>query len=96
MKNNNVAILKLESIKINRLLIEGVLDTIKLWNILPYNFINTGVASALCSLFDGKFCDLILSIVIDADPSIDYTERYDVYTSNSPSGAGYRSFLHYA
>ena len=32
----------------------------------------------------------------DEDPSIDYTERYDVYMSNTPSGAGYRNFIHYA
>ena len=96
MKNNNIAILKFQSIKINRILIESVLDTIKLWNILPYNYLNTGVASAICDLFNGEFCDLLMSIFADEDPSIDYTERYDVYMSNSPSGASYRNFLHYA
>jgi hypothetical protein len=37
-----------------------------------------------------------MSMFSDEDPTIDYTERYDVYMSNSPSGAGYRNFLHYA
>lgn len=37
-----------------------------------------------------------MSMFADEDPTIDYTERYDVYMSNSPSGASYRNFLHYA
>lgn len=37
-----------------------------------------------------------MSLFADEDPSIDYTERYDVYMSNLPSGAGYKDFLHYA
>ena len=32
----------------------------------------------------------------DEDPTIDYTERYDMYMSNEPSGAGYKDFSHYA
>lgn len=31
----------------------------------------------------------------DEDPTIDYTDRYDVYMSNTPSGAGYKDFVHY-
>ena len=31
----------------------------------------------------------------DEDPSIDYIERYDMYMSNVPSGAGYKDFTHY-
>jgi hypothetical protein len=88
--------MKLQAIKINRILIESVLDAIKLWDFLPYNFVNTGVASAVCDLFDGQLCNLLMSMFADEDPSIDYTERYDVYMSNSPSGASYRNFLHYA
>jgi len=29
------------------------------------------------------------------DPTIDLTERYDVYTSNMPAGVGYHSLFHY-
>jgi hypothetical protein len=72
------------------------LETIGLYNLLPYNFASTGVATLACNLFDGKFCDLLMSLFADEDPSIDYTERYDVYMSNLPSGAGYKDFLHYA
>jgi hypothetical protein len=74
----------------------GLLETINMYNILPYDFVDTGVASVACNLFDGKFCDFAMSLFADEDPTIDYTERYDTYMSNLPSGAGYRNFLHYA
>jgi hypothetical protein len=84
------------STRFNRNLITATLDLIGLWNILPYNFLNTGVAVVFCSLFNGKICDFAMSLFADEDPTIDYTERYDVYMSNEPSGAGFRNFLHYA
>ena len=71
-------------------------ETIGLYNFLPYNFLSTGVASLACRLFNGKLCDLIMAMVADEDPTIDYTERYDVYMSNLPAGAGYRNIIHYA
>ena len=95
MKNCNVDALRLMSIKANRLLISNVLDSIKMWSVLPYNYATSGVAQAFCALFDGKLCDEIMSIFSDEDPAIDYTDRYDVYTSNSPAGAGFMDLLHY-
>lgn len=38
---------------------------------------------------------MILSLFTDADPSIDYMDRMDVYMSNEPSGASYRNIVHY-
>ena len=70
-------------------------EAIHLYNILPYNFLNTGVASAFCNLFDGHLCDFVMSIFADADPAIDNTDRYDVYMSNLPGGAGYKNIVHY-
>jgi len=96
MKNNSVDILNLMSIKLNRKLIVDTLNTIHLWNLLPYNYLNTGVATIFCNLFNGKACNMLMSMFADEDPKIDYTERYDVYMSNLPSGAGYRNFVHYA
>ena len=58
-----------------------------MYNILPYNWVNTTVASTLCKLFNGKLCDLMMALVADEDPTIDYTERYDVYMSNLPAEA---------
>lgn len=96
MKNNRVGFLNLLSLKINRQIIVALLETIHMYNLLPYNFLNTGVATLVCNLFDGKLCDLLMSLFADEDPTIDYTDRYDVYMSNLPSGAGYKNFLHYA
>lgn len=36
-----------------------------------------------------------MSLFADVDPSIDYTERYDVYMSNLPAGAGIYNLFHY-
>lgn len=46
-------------------------------------------------MFHGAICNLIMSGFADEDPTIDYTERYDMYMSNVPSGAGYKDFTHY-
>jgi len=80
---------------LNQNIIVGLLDLIKLWDILPYNFATTGIASAACQLFNGKFCDAIMSMTCDVDPTIDYTERYDVYMSNVPAGASVYNLFHY-
>jgi hypothetical protein len=37
----------------------------------------------------------MLELFFDEDPTVDYTDRYDVYMSNLPSGAGYRNYVHY-
>ena len=65
------------------------------YNWIPYNYLATGAASVLCGFWDGAICNLIMSGFADEDPSIDYTERYDMYMSNCPSGAGYKDFIHY-
>mmetsp|Transcript_15426 Transcript_15426/g.26087 ORF Transcript_15426/g.26087 Transcript_15426/m.26087 type:complete len:219 (+) Transcript_15426:342-998(+) len=96
MKYVKTDILQLLSNRANRLLVDKTLDKIKMWNLLPYNYLSTGVAQVACKLFKGKLCNLILKIFTDEDPKLNYTERYDVYASNSPSGACYRNFMHYA
>jgi len=73
-----------------------MMETLGLYNFLPYGYLSTGAASLMCKLFDGKLCDLVMALVADEDPTIDYTERYDVYTSNLPAGASYRNIVHYA
>jgi pimeloyl-ACP methyl ester carboxylesterase len=95
MRNNPQFLLKFMSTEFNQNLILGTLKIIKLWNILPYNFATTGSATLFCSLFDGKMCSAIMSLFADVDPTIDYTERYDVYMSNLPAGASVYNFFHY-
>lgn len=47
-------------------------------------------------MLDGDICNSFLSIFSDADPSVDYNERQEVYLSFIPSGGSYRNVLHYA
>ena len=96
MKNNKLVLLDILAIKMNRIILEGLMDTIRMWNIIPYGYATNGAASLLCNLFDGKFCNLLMSLFTTEDPTIDYTPRFDVYMSFLPSGAGYRNFIHYA
>ena len=79
-------------------LIVGLLDTIHLWDIVPKDFLTTGVPVIFCSYFGNKMCDLVLSIFTDADPSIDITtpEFYNKYLSTMPAGSGVYSYVHYA
>ena len=56
---------------------------------------DTGAESVVCGLFNGAICNFIMSGFADEDPTIDYTERYDTYMSNIPSGAGYKIYDHY-
>jgi len=95
MRNNPQFLLSFLSTKLNQNIILGVLDTIKLWDILPYNFATTGIATTACKLFNGKLCSFVMSLFADVDPSIDYTERYDVYMSNLPAGAAVYNLFHY-
>ena len=81
---------------VNRAILTSLLETIHMYNLLPYNFVNTGVAVLACNLFNGALCNLVMQMIADADPKIDDTSRYDVYMSNLPAGAGYKNYLHYA
>jgi hypothetical protein len=64
-------------------LITGLLNTLHLWDILPKDFLTTGVPMIFCSYFESKMCNLVLSMFVDADPDIDITtpERYSALLS---------------
>ena len=49
----------------------------------------------LCTLFDGKLCDKMLERTMDMDPSVDNHSRYRTAFSNFPSGASWKSYIHY-
>jgi len=95
MYHNTNKLFELLSLKANRVALEEALDLAHFWNIMPHDFITTGAGTIVCALFDGVFCKLILSLFCDADPSVDYMERMDVYMSFMPAGAGYRDTVHY-
>lgn len=94
LAHNDIPLLKWASIPFNTHLITGALDKIKFWNIIPYNFMASEAAELLCSILDGKICDLVFS-VMDQWHSIDNTDRKDMYVSNLPSGASARCYVHY-
>lgn len=60
---NDNPLLKFMAIPVNENLIMGALDTIKFWNIVPYNFWGSKAAAALCGILDGKVCDLVFDIM---------------------------------
>ena len=95
LKNCPLLLLNLLAIPINRVILTSLLETIGMYNLLPYGYATSGVASLVCNLFDGRFCNLLMAMFMNDDPSIDYTPRFDMYMSNLPSGAGYRNFIHY-
>ena len=77
-------------------IVQSVIQTIRLYEILPWSYPDTTVADKFCNLFSGKMCDFVLSLFADTDDLIDNTERFDTYMSNIPAGSGYRAILHYA
>jgi lysosomal acid lipase/cholesteryl ester hydrolase len=96
MAHNTVPVFELLSYKFNRDLVVDTANLIGLYDLLPYNFLNTGVGVLFCNLFNGKFCDLLLDFFADADPTYDDTDRYEMYVSNLPAGSGYLDVVHYA
>lgn len=98
LHNISTRIIRFESQPEMVKLIVGLLDTLNLYDILPKDFLTTGVPMIFCSYFDSQMCDLILSIFVDADPDIDITtpERFSMMLSNSPAGSGLFNYVHYA
>lgn len=95
LKNCSVTMFEMMSKNPNRQIIENVIETFHIYDILPWNYVQSGVSQAFCDLFNGKLCDIALEQVLDADPSIDNMDRVDVYTSFLPAGASYKNILHY-
>lgn len=94
LKNNRIDILKFMSTPLNQALMTGIVEQLGFYNILPFNYLNSGVAGAFCKAIP-DVCNELVSMFADEDPSIDFTDRYDVYMSNMPAGAGYRNLIHY-
>jgi len=87
VKLNPNAVLRTLSKPFYQRAITDALDTIGTWNFLPYNWVGSQVTSAVCMILDGTVCNWVMGEIFDLDPSIDYTERYDVFMSNVPAGS---------
>ena len=51
--------------------------------------------NVICNIQNRLFCDDFIKFFTHIDPEIFYHERFAIFYSNMPSGAGYKSFLHY-
>lgn len=96
MKNNKIMGFSLMSKKTTRKLLESVLDTYSIWNLIPYDFVNQNKQIKICDLLDGLFCNILMANFANTDPTTDFMDRTDVYISYMPSGSGYKNFIHYA
>ena len=65
------ALMKLFAPKTSRDLLLAVGDSIHLWSLLPYNYLESKTAVKFCELFDGKLCELVLRFTMNNDPTID-------------------------
>lgn len=95
LKNAPNFFLHWQSEESHRNLLLDIMNKTHTWNLLPYNFVQSKVSTELCKLINGQFCNYVMNLVTGDDASIDYTERQDVYDSNSPSGASWRNYAHY-
>ena len=82
--------------KVHRAIVNSFIETIRVYNLLPHDFVSSKKADKLCNIFQGKMCDLIISLFADSNSTYDNQDRQEVYMSNLPSGWGYRALDHYA
>jgi len=75
--------------------LQTILELAGQYNLIPYSQTTSGSAVKVCSLFNGKFCDIFNSIFINSDPTIDDESAFLNQVNYTPSGAGYRNWLHY-
>lgn len=75
----------------------GFLDTIKFWNIMPFNWAASKAVQPICKLFDGAICNLFAgSSDTLFDPTIDDATRFSAFVTHLPSGASAYNYVHYA
>jgi len=91
--NNITGATLLAKKSVQELLIEGG-KLVHLYNILSWRWTHKP-CEFFCTLFDGKLCDVMLHFLMNLDPSTDNHSRYGAAFSNLPSGASWKSFLHY-
>ena len=71
MKYNSNKIIKAVAHELIRDFTCEILDVIKVWNLIPYDFKFSEVNVKICELFDGKICELLMKSAFDNDPNID-------------------------
>lgn len=87
-------LIKLMAFPVNRDIIVDAVNTLHFWNFTPYGFLNKS-GQAICKLFKGTLCNIMIKFIMDEDPKIDETSRYEFSLNYVPSGASYLNFVHY-
>lgn len=67
VKVKHIKFFSLLELKWGRDLVDWFATTFHIYNILPYNQLQSRLAGAACKLFDGKLCDLVFSKFFDSD-----------------------------
>lgn len=75
MKDTQSKLLRFMANKVHRAIVNSFVETIRVYNLLPYNFAVTKKADKLCNIFQGKMCDLIISLFTDSNSTIDNLAR---------------------
>jgi len=71
-------------------------ELLHFYDVAAYHWWESWTLSLGCKLFDGELCSLLLESFADKQPKYDNAERYPVFFSFIPSGAGYKNLAHYA
>lgn len=65
------------------------------YNLFNASWLEEDAVQLLCNEVPG-FCESVLKIVADSDPSVDNLDRLDVLLKDLPSGLGYQNLVYYA
>jgi len=87
-------LLKLTASSVN-IIEDVVVDTFHYYDFFPPNWAQDVITEMFCDLLLG-ICEDFLALFADLDPSVDNMDRINTYLTHVPSGAGYKSFVHYA
>lgn len=70
-------------------------EGLQLWNLIPRSKEDAQSTKQFCNIYDGRFCNIWLWMLLDQDPEIDDLSRMDVLFSNFPSGSSVYNYVHY-
>jgi hypothetical protein len=89
LDNNNNKLLKWVSQY--HTLFKDTMNLAKIYNLAPDN----GFNRIFCSILP-DVCKINEGLIVTSDPSLDDTQRYQVYMGHYPSGVSIQCLLHYA
>lgn len=76
-------------------LFQDALELFGFYNLIPFSEKTTGSAQYVCRLWSGKICDTFNKHFINSDPLVDDHVAFLNMVNYTPSGAGYRNWIHY-